>query len=143
MHQNILENEESLFHSDFHFVRWPVFQLYRNLVVVVINIFVLNPFYRCSVYVLVFLVFFTQDVYAMPYKHPFLNRLQMLSSSFLLLFTVSNIPASISFMGDIMAVPDMDNALDGLKYLQILMVGLIPFSLVGWKGWEFYKERFL
>ena len=53
-----------------------------------------------------------------------------------ILFTASNIPASISFMGDITIVPQMDIVFQVLKYLQIVLLLLIPSSFAGWKVME-------
>ena len=135
--QRVLINEETLFNiDDRHLFRWPVIQLYRNLLIVFVNIFILNPFYRCLTYVLLLFIFFTHDIHRMPYKHLSLNRLQKLSSLFLILVTLCNIPTSISMMGDVTQVPDMIQTIHGLKLVEMSLLLALPLLAVGSIAWD-------
>ena len=62
----ILEQEETLFRTNTDGMRWPVVQLYRNVVIVAIDTFVLNPVFKCLWFSAVFMVFFGHDWYRMP-----------------------------------------------------------------------------
>ena len=138
--QHVLVNEETLFNFDRRYLlRWPLIQLYRNLAIVFINIFVLNPFYRCLLYVVVMFLFFTHDVHRMPYKHPSLNILQMISSSLLIIVATCNIPAPISMMGDVSAVPDMVKFLHGFKLVEMSSLMAMPSSVLGIIVWDKFR----
>ena len=78
--EEIIEMEEMLFRADDGGIRWPVVQLYRNLIVVVLNIFILNRFYVTLSYFVVFVCFLLHDRQRMPFKHPYLNQLQVSST---------------------------------------------------------------
>ena len=135
--RHVMFNEETLFKFDRRYpVRWPVIQLYRNLLIVFAKIFILNPFYRCLFYVVLLLVFFTHDVQRKPYKNSQLNRSQMLSSSLLILFTLCNIPASISSIGDVVEVPGMIKFIHRLKIVEIFLLAALPVSVVGFIVWS-------
>ena len=77
----IMEMEETLFKTNGKDVRWPIVQLYRNLLVVLVSTFILNPLYRLLAPIPVFLMFVIHDKERDPYKHPFLNQLQTLFSA--------------------------------------------------------------
>ena len=73
--EEVLLLEDELFKEDDCSIRWTVVQLYRNLLVVVINIFVLNTIYRSVIFFPVFGFFILQDRDRLPYKHLYLNYL--------------------------------------------------------------------
>ena len=68
--EKILDDEETLFKIDPSQNRWPVIQLYRNLLIVILSIFILNPLYRSMAFLVMFLCFVMHDWHRMPYKHP-------------------------------------------------------------------------
>ena len=132
----ILEMEEELFNTKKAFLRWPVLQLYRNFIVVILNTFILNPIYRTIFFIPVFGAFLHHDRDRMPYKHAYLNVLQCLSSGCLLIITACNIPASIVVMTNAMSVPFMGSVVKALQYVEMSTYAIVPLSLVGWKIWE-------
>ena len=114
--KSILEVEESLFRStEGRFIRWSAVQLYRNLLVVVLNTFILNPIDKSLSYIGVFLLFLTHDWRRAPYKHPYLNSLQICSTTCLLVVTACNVPASFSSASNLMVIPHMRDLLRTLK----------------------------
>ena len=139
--ERILDDEETLFRIDPSEERWPVIQLYRNLFIVVLSIFILNPFYRSLAFLLMFLCFLLHDWHRMPYKHPYLNIVQATSSGGLLLITACNIPSSISFMGDLTLVPNMMFVLELLETFEMCLYAVLPGSFILWKGWERYSQN--
>ena len=132
--------EEELFVEDGQGLRWQVVQLYRNLLVAVLHIFVLNPIYRSLTLLPVFLIFTVHDSRRMPYKHIYLNYLQMLSSACLLVINACNVPASYSTVFDLMIVSGMDGVLTALKYIEHVTLAIVPLSLAIWKMWEKYQD---
>ena len=138
--ENILDGEETLFRANPGQFRWPVLQLYRSLLIAVLSIFMLNPFYRSMAFLLLFLSFAVHDLHRMPYKHPYLNIVQVMSSCCLLLITACNIPSSISFMGDIMVVPHMDIVVQILRTFELILYAVLPLSFIVWKVWEKYLK---
>ena len=59
--EEILEMEEELFSVDDNAFRWPLVQLYRNLLVVVVQTFMLNTIYRSVVLAPIFMLFGLHD----------------------------------------------------------------------------------
>ena len=139
--KEILQLEEEVFKEDDRSIRWPVIQLYRNLLVAVLNIFVLNTIYRSMVLFPVFLIFALHDCIRMPFKHIYLNYLQILTSASLLVINTCNNLASMSIVFDLMIVSGMPGVLRGLQYTEIVVVVMVPSSLIAFKLWEILKER--
>ena len=131
--QGILEMEEMLFRLDDRGLRWPVVQLYRNLLAVVLNTFVLNRFYMSISCSIVFVFFLLHDRNRMPYRHPYLNYLQTSTSAALLIVNACNTPSSISSNINIWAIPYMDTNAALLGYIEMLVFAFVPLSLLGWK----------
>ena len=76
----------------------------------------------------------------MPYKHSYMNLLQCLSSSCLVIISACNIPASMSVMTNSMSVPFMKTVVVALTYTEMVMYAIVPLSLLGWKVWEKYTS---
>ena len=129
----VLNREEEVFEVNNGTLRWPVVQLYRNFLVVVLTTFVVNPIYRSIAFVPVFMSFCLHDRSRAPYKHTYLNTLQCLSSSCLLLIVASNLPGAMSVMTKSMSVPHMKSIVMVLQYVEITTYALMPLSLVLWK----------
>ena len=136
----ILEQEQTLFRNDNNSVRWSSVQLYRNLVVVIVDTFVLSAVYKSLWFAVLFVAFAIHDRYRMPFKHPYLNQLQRLTSISLFLVNVCCIPSSFSSVGNIMAVPGMDTCLTGLGYFEKALYVIVPLSLPAWKIWMRFKN---
>ena len=136
----ILEMEELLFRAEDSLLQWPIVQLYRNYLVVVLNNFILNPIYRTISFILVFLFFLVHEFIRMPYKHHYLNLLQCLSSICLCAIAACNIPASMSVMTNSMSVPQMKFVVLMLQYVEMAIYALVPSSLLVWKVWERYMD---
>ena len=132
----ILDMEEELFNTKKAFFRWPVLQLYRNFTVVILNTFILNPIYRTIFFIPVFGVYLFHDSQRKPYKHPYLNVLQCLSSGCLLVITACNIPASMIVMTNAMSVPLMGSVVTALQFVEMVTYAVVPISLVAWMIWE-------
>ena len=136
----IMEMEEILFKSEDSFPRWPVVQLYRNLFIVTMSTFILNPVYLVIGFILVFLVFGIHDRQRMPYKNWYLNFLQRLSSGCLLAISACNIIPAFSFIMNLKAIPNMAVVVPALKYLEMALCGMVPLSLLVWKISNRYKQ---
>ena len=137
----ILQLEEELFKEDDGGIRWPIIQLYRNLLVAVLNTFILNTIYRSVVLIPVFMLFGFHDALRKPFKQAYLNYLQMLTSGCLLVINACNVLPSMSVVFDLMVVSGMGNILAALKYLEISLLIAVPFSLPLWKLWEKVREK--
>ena len=132
----ILDIEENLFRSDdTNSMRWPVVQLYRNLLVVMINTFVLNSVYKTLWFFTLFVIFLSHDWYRMPFKHPYLNILQRMTSAALFFVNLCSNPSSFSSIGDITVVPDMDLCLEVLSRVEMGLYVAVPLSFPVWKLW--------
>ena len=131
--EEILQMEENLFKEHEKYLRWPVVQLYRNFIVVIMNIFILNPIYRTVCFIPLFLFFLVHDRWRKPYKHPYLNLLQCLSSGCLLVVSVCNIPSSYAVMGESMNIPHMAVVVTVLQYVEMVVYAAVPLSMVSWK----------
>ena len=114
--------------------------------VVAIRKFILTPIYRSLAFGSVFLMFVAHDWYKMPYKHPYLNILQLLSSTMLLLVTLCNNPSCISYMGNVMSIPHTATVIAALQSTETAMYLMLPCSLLVWMVWErcegLYKRCF-
>ena len=86
--EEILLLEEELYRPSNEEMRWPVIQLYRNLLVVVLDIFILNREYKILWLAVLFVAFSLHDRYRMPFKHEYMNQLQRLTSACLFLITL-------------------------------------------------------
>ena len=135
----ILQMEEDLFKPNK--IHWPTVQLYRNFLVVILNSLILNPIYRSITFIPLFLVFLRHDCTRMPYKHPFLNQLQALSSSCFLVISACNFPASIVIMTNAMSVPFMGIVILALQYLEMTIYAVVPLYLVAWALWTHCDRR--
>ena len=138
--EEILLLEEELFREDDAAVRWPIIQLYRNLLVAVLNTFILNAIYRSVALCPVFMIFIVHDSHRMPFKHNYLNYLQTLTSACLLVINACNTLPSISIVFDVMVMSSMGDILKALQYLEVVLLAIVPFSLPVWKLWEKIRE---
>ena len=127
--KKILEEEEMLF-SESERVRWPICQFYRNLFIGVIRTFVLNGIFQSLWFSAAFVIFFAHDSYRMPYKHPYLNQLQRLTSVCLFFLNLCSVPASFSSIGNIMAVLNMNTCLTVLRKIEIVLFVIVPIEVV-------------
>ena len=139
--KEILQLEEELFQEDDGAARWPVIQLYRNMLVAVLNTFILNTMYRSVALIPVFLLFVVHDSRRMPIKHIYLNYLQMLTSVCLLIISVCNILPSISSFFDLMSITGMREILKVLKHLELALMAMVPLSLPIWKLSDKIEEK--
>ena len=138
----ILEQEETLFNADDSSMRWTVVQLYRNLLVVLLNIFILNPVFKSLWFSALFVAFCLHDWYRTPFKHPYLNLLQRLTSVCLFFVNLCSVPASfISSVGNNMAIPNMKKCLLVLRYFEMVLFIVVPMSLPLWTLWGRWKQR--
>ena len=139
--EEILELEETLFRSDDTSMRWPVVQLYRNLLVVILDTFILNPVFKNPMFTALFVVFLTHDVHRVPFKHDYLNLLQKLTSGGLIFVNLCSLPSSFSSVGDIMAVPYMNSCVPVLRYVDLCLYAAVPLSLPVWTLWLKWNNR--
>ena len=133
--------EEDLFKTDDSLLRWPVCQLYRNFTVVILTTFILNPIYRIIAFVPVFALFIIHDYKRMPYKHPYLNIQQLLSSTCLIVIVACNFPPSMTLMTNALSVPLMESVITALQHIELMIYAILPISLLVWKLWNKYEER--
>ena len=139
--RTILEQEEELFTSESKGIRWPVIQLYRLLVIVVLNNTIHNPIFRILLFFAIFLAFVVHDGNRKPYHHPFLNFLQRVTSACLFLVNLCSTPSSFSSVGNITSVPNMDICLTILRYLKLSVYIFVLLSLPMWKLREKYYHH--
>ena len=139
--KEILLLEEELFKEDDRAIRWPVIQLYRNLLVAVLTTFILNTIYRSVVLLVVFGFFNLHDAYRKPFKHVYLNHLQVLTSTCLLFINGFNIVPSVSIFFDLLVISGMEHAMKVLKYLELELLAIVPLSLPAWKLWEKINKK--
>ena len=92
----ILDQEEELFDVESKGIHWGVVQLYRMLVIVLINTIVLNSIFKCLWFAGIFGSFFAHDFIRVPFKDTFLNHLQRLTSGCLFLVTLCSVPSTFS-----------------------------------------------
>ena len=137
----IPEQEQAFFRSDENSIRWSTIQLYRNLLVVIIDTFVLSAVYKTLCFSVLFMSFALHDGLRMPFKHPYLNQLQRLTSVSLFLVNICCVPSSFSSVGNVMAVPNMDMCLTVLRYFEISLYLIVPLSFPAWKIWIYSKEK--
>ena len=137
----ILEQEEELFDVDDKSLRWPVVQLYRMLVIVLVNTFVLNSIFKCLWFASIFGAFLVHDAYRNPFKSKFLNGMQSLTSACLFLVTLCSVPSGISSVVDIRGIPNMDICLVVLRYCERSLYMVVLLSFPVWKLREKYNER--
>ena len=138
--EEILQLEEELFKEEDRAIRWPIIQLYRNLIVAMLNTFVLNPIYRSLVLFPVFLIFTAHDARRMTYKHIYLDYFQMLTSACLLIINACNALPLMSIVFDVMVMSSMGDILRAVRYLELLLLTIVPLSLPAWKLWEKMNE---
>ena len=97
---------------------WQVVQSYRSVVIATIRTFLISPIIRNLVYLPALTLFLVYDRTSKPFKHPYMNVLQTLSTLFLLLIAVCNIVASFSLMTDVTPIPNIQTLLKTLKYIE-------------------------
>ena len=129
----ILDQEETLFIHDDNGMRWPVVQLYRNFLVVIINTFILDNVFKSLWFTVLFVAFYVHDMDRMPFKHPYLNHLQRLTSVCLFLVNICSVPSSFSSVGNNLAVPNMKICLKVLRYFERCLYFIVPLSLPLWE----------
>ena len=139
--KKILELEEDLFDAESNGIRWTVIQLYRMLVIVLIDTIVLSPVFKSLWFSAIFVGFFAHDFIRMPYKHPFLNHLQRITSVSLFLVNLCSVPSTFSMIGDITMLPNMGICLAILRYFELFLYMVVILSLPLWKIREKYNER--
>ena len=137
----ILLLEEELFWNDDQSVRWPIIQLYRNLLVAALNTFIINTIYRSVLLFPVFLFLSIHDCLRKPFRHMYLNYLQMMTSACLLIINACNNLASFSVVFDLMVVSKMGFILTTLQYLELVLLFIVPLSLPAWKMWEVIRKK--
>ena len=135
----ILQLKEQLFYETSNSIRWPVVQLYRMLFIVVVNTFVLNPVFKSLWFSGVFLLFALHDSKRMPFKNPFLNQLQRLTSVCLFFVNLCSAPSAFSSL-DITLIQNMDICLKVLHYFELSLYGVVLLSLPVWKIWEKFNN---
>ena len=113
--RKILDLEERLFNNESQGTRWPVIQLYRMLVVVFVDTFILNHIFKSLWFSAIFVAFLVHDWYRMPFQHQFLNHLQRISSACLFLANLCSGPSAFSSLGDLASIPNMDICLENTQ----------------------------
>ena len=138
--KEILQAEEELF-KECNSVPWVVIQLYRNMVVALVNTFILNPVYKSIIMSPLFHLFGIHDARRMPYKHVFLNYLQIFTSSCLLIINACNVLPSLSIVFNLMVVPAISDILRAAKFVEMLTLISVPLTLPLWMIWEKIKGK--
>jgi hypothetical protein len=113
-------------------IRWPIVQLYRNVLIAILKFFILTPLFRSIAFAASFLLFAVHDWHTKPYKYSYLNTLQLLSSNLLLLVTFCNNPSAVTYIMDIQVMPDASTVLSTLLYVEYIAYGVMPGSILLW-----------
>ena len=88
------------------------------------------------------MLFLVHDGKAMPYKNNYLNLLQILSTTSLLLLTGCNLVNAFSYMINITGVPGMNNAVTIIGYTEnVLLAALLPTWLITCKVLALFEEK--
>ena len=138
----IMESENEMFKPGFKLIDWNTVQFARSLVIVLSKKFLINPIYRLLIFLPIFLLFVIHDNRAMPYKNNYLNVLQILSTTSLLLLTGCNLVNAFSYMEDITGIPGMNNVVTIIGYMEyVLLVALLPAWLITCKLWSLFEKK--
>ena len=97
--------------------------------------------YKTVALIPVFIAFVVHDGFRKPFKHVYLNYLQILTSVCLLATSVCNVLPAFSLIFDVMVVSAMGDILKALKYLELTLLAIVPLSLPAWKLLERVKEK--
>ena len=133
--------EEELFADTKGCLGWQVIQFYRTFAVNLLNIFVINPLYRSLAYFPLLSLFLLHDSRRMPYKHRYLNILQVLSSVCLLFVNACNGLAAVSYMASIKEIPLIDEMITMSSIGEMIIFGVVPASLPVWFMWTQAAKR--
>ena len=106
-----------------------------------LNTFVVNPMYRTLAYFPLLLLFLLHDRHRMPYKHRYLNILQVLSSMCLALVVVCNALAAVSYMASINEIAYIEEMVQMSSIVEMLLYGAVPLSLPVWMAWIRIENR--
>ena len=139
--KEILLIEEELFKEDDAAMRWPVIQLYRNLLVAVLTTFILNSIYRSVILIPLFLIFTVHDALRKPFHNIYLNYLQIMTSACLLTINACNILPSFSIIFDLSVLSAMGDIQRAQKYLELVILAIVPLTFPTWLLWERIQER--
>ena len=120
-----------MFKEGFKLINWNTVQFVRSLVIVLLKTFLINPIYRLLMFLPIFVLFLIHDCEIKPYKNIYLNLLQILSTTSLLLLTGCNMINAVSYMVDITGVPGMNTTVTIIGYLEnLLLAALLPAWLI-------------
>ena len=136
LQRSLLEEEQDVFEIDNNstkVVTWQVIQFYRSFVMALIRTCIIDPIIRTLIYLPSLVVFLVYDRTLKPFRNPFMNILQTLSTVFLLFLVVCNTVASFSLMVDLTAIRNVKTLLRTLKYIEFSLYLVLPLSLPLWK----------
>ena len=132
----ILQIEEDMVKPSEGVFCWRVLQLYRNMLIVVIRTFIINPIYRSGTFLLVFILFVVNDALQKPYKSDYQNALQTLTSTCLAVSAFCNAMFSVCSMSNLMDTPHMEVFIKILKSLDVSLYFCVSLSFPLWKIWR-------
>lgn len=89
-------------------INWESVVIVRRLLIAVICNFVINPVARMMLTIPLLLSYLVHHLYVSPYRSKFLNHLETISLSFLLIINVENLFFAFLYMNDQSSVPGIN-----------------------------------
>lgn len=121
---------------------WQIIQSYRAFALITLNTFFINPIYRTLVYIPLLSFFLIHDFCRMPYKHQYLDILQILSSLCLIIVVTCNSLAATSYMVPINRLKYIESLVQISSIIEDVSYAVVPLSLPTWMVWTRLKEHF-
>ena len=138
----LLQSDDEVFRRRDQLVSWPVVQLYRNFLIAVVKIFVVNPMYRTLTLLPIFFVFHIHDRSAKPYRNKSVNVLQSSSTICLSAIVICNVVFSFSlYMTNLHTILYMDTVLMVLSYIESIVYFIFPLMLPASILWMKYVRK--
>ena len=139
--QVIMQSEEELFAEMKGCLGWTIVQFYRSVILAFTSTFVINPVYRQVILLPILLCFSIHDRDRMPFKNAYLNYLNVLASSCLVIVCACNIVPALSYIVDITATPGIFTVLKASGVVEMLLYAAVPLTFPAWKIWGGVQER--
>ena len=107
----------------------------------IISVIITNPMYKSLAFAPVLLGFVLQDGSREPYKDRYLNKLQSLSTTCLLLVLICNMFSAVSIIVDVTTTPNIYLVVQILSIIEMVLYATVPMSLPVWKIYNYISSR--
>ncbi|XP_057293749.1 uncharacterized protein LOC130622314 [Hydractinia symbiolongicarpus] len=115
--------------STFGQINWESVVIVRRLLIAVICNFVMNPVARMMLTIPLLLSYLVHHLYVSPYRSKFLNHLETISLSFLLIINVENLFFAFVYMNDQSSVPGINAITKVCVWIQHIIL-TAPFLII-------------